>query len=96
MFPTDYNKDLYRAHTEDLYKGLLVHLDDPSSLIQVCDQYNLFSSLCMEERALNMEATVLCLPQEAVLVVLKEASRLNPDLLRRQVEDVRHRHREDR
>ena len=34
--------------------------------------------------------------QEAVLGVLKEASHLNPDLLRRQLEDVRHKHREDR
>ena len=34
-FPEEYNKDLYKAHTEDLYKGLLVHLDDPSSLMQV-------------------------------------------------------------
>ena len=34
-FPDDYDKDLYKAHTEELYKGLLVHLDDPSSLIQV-------------------------------------------------------------
>ncbi|CAI8001769.1 Dynein assembly factor 5, axonemal [Geodia barretti] len=66
-FPEDYNKDLYKAHTEDLYKGLLVHLDDPSSLIQ-----------------------------DAVLVVLKEASHLNPDLLRRQVEDVKQKHREQR
>ena len=34
-FPGDYNRDLFKAHTEDLYKGLLVHLDDPSSQIQV-------------------------------------------------------------
>jgi dynein assembly factor 5 len=66
-FPAKYERDLYKAHTEDLYKGLLVHLDDPSSLIQ-----------------------------EGVLGVLKEACRLNPDLLREQLDDVKHRHREDR
>lgn len=34
-FPDDYSKDLLKAHTESLYKGLLIHLDDPSSAIQV-------------------------------------------------------------
>lgn len=34
-FPDDYSKDLFKAHTESLYKGLLIHLDDPSSAIQV-------------------------------------------------------------
>lgn len=34
-FPGDYDYALYRAHTEALFKGLLVHLDDPSSDIQV-------------------------------------------------------------
>ena len=34
--------------------------------------------------------------QDAILSVLKEASRLNPDLLRNKVEDVKHNHREDR
>ena len=34
-FPQDYDKSLYRAHTEVLYKGLLIHLDDSSLIIQV-------------------------------------------------------------
>ena len=34
--------------------------------------------------------------QIEVLCVLKEASRLNPDLLQTQIKDVKHKHREDR
>ena len=34
-FPEENDKDLYRAHSEAIYKGLLIHLDDPSSIIQV-------------------------------------------------------------
>lgn len=34
-FPESYDKDLYMAHIEALYKGLLIHLDDPSPQIQV-------------------------------------------------------------
>ena len=34
--------------------------------------------------------------QVEVLCVLKEASRLNPDLLQTQIKDVKHKHREDR
>lgn len=33
-FPIDYDKMLYKAHTEVLYKSLLIHLDDPSATIQ--------------------------------------------------------------
>ena len=33
-FPVDYDKNLYKAHTEMLYKSLLIHLDDPSATIQ--------------------------------------------------------------
>jgi len=33
-FPDNYDRDLYRAHIEAVYKGLLIHLDDPSSEIQ--------------------------------------------------------------
>lgn len=29
----DYDRDLYQAHLEMIYKGLLVHLDDPSPAI---------------------------------------------------------------
>lgn len=29
----DYDRDLYRAHLEMMYKGLLVHLDDASPSI---------------------------------------------------------------
>ena len=35
-FPKYYDKDLFKAHTEVLFKGLLIHLDDPSQEIQVC------------------------------------------------------------
>ena len=34
-FPDTYDSTLYRAHIEALYKGLLIHLDDPSPDIQV-------------------------------------------------------------
>lgn len=34
-FPDDYDRTLYKAHTEVLFKGLLLHLDDPSPNIQV-------------------------------------------------------------
>ena len=34
-FPEDYDKTLYKAHTEVLFKGLLLHLDDPSPPLQV-------------------------------------------------------------
>ncbi|XP_065919012.1 dynein axonemal assembly factor 5-like isoform X2 [Dysidea avara] len=33
-FPVDYNQMLYKAHTDMLYKSLLVHMDDPSPIIQ--------------------------------------------------------------
>ncbi|XP_033630139.1 dynein assembly factor 5, axonemal-like [Asterias rubens] len=33
-FPEDYDKGLYKAHLETLYRGLLIHLDDPDSNIQ--------------------------------------------------------------
>lgn len=58
---------LYKAHTEMLYKSLLIHLDDPCATIQ-----------------------------EAVLEVLKEASRLNPAQLTEQVNSVRDKHRTTR
>ena len=34
-FPADYSQDLFKAHSEALFKGLLIHLDDPSVEIQV-------------------------------------------------------------
>ncbi|XP_046844839.1 dynein axonemal assembly factor 5-like isoform X2 [Xenia sp. Carnegie-2017] len=33
-FPSDYDKELNKLHIEAVFKGLLVHLDDPSSTIQ--------------------------------------------------------------
>lgn len=33
-FPKEYDIGLYRAHLEALYRGLLVHMDDPDSTIQ--------------------------------------------------------------
>lgn len=34
-FPDAYDTSLYRAHTEAMFKGLLIHLDDSSTDIQV-------------------------------------------------------------
>lgn len=34
-FPSNYDSDLYKLHLEAMFKGLLVHLDDPSASIQV-------------------------------------------------------------
>ncbi|CAH3199000.1 unnamed protein product [Porites evermanni] len=34
-FPSKYDHDLYKLHLEAMFKGLLVHLDDPTSSIQV-------------------------------------------------------------
>ena len=47
VFPDDYSKDLYKAHTEELYKGLLIHLDDPSSEIQVSEMILVMCCTCM-------------------------------------------------
>ena len=33
-FPKEYDVPCYRAHLETLYRGLLVHLDDPDQRIQ--------------------------------------------------------------
>ena len=33
-FENDYDVSLYKAHLEAIYKGLLVHLDDPEPRIQ--------------------------------------------------------------
>jgi len=63
-FPSDYDTELYKLHLEAMFKGLLVHLDDPSSSIQ-----------------------------EAVLIVLKEAAQVQPALMRKQIESVKHKHR---
>ena len=32
--PDDYDKSLYKAHSEAIFKSLLLHLDDPSPQIQ--------------------------------------------------------------
>ena len=45
---------------------------------------------------MNFIDIVYVVLQNAVLSVLKEASRLNPHLLRSQVEVVKHKHRSDR
>ncbi|XP_005100812.1 dynein assembly factor 5, axonemal [Aplysia californica] len=63
-FEGGYDVSLYRAHLEAIYRGLLVHLDDPEGKIQ-----------------------------EAVLAVLKRASELAPEMLIREVESVKHKHR---
>lgn len=63
-FPSDYDCDLYKLHLQAMFKGLLVHLDDPSASIQ-----------------------------EATLNVLKDAAKVQPLLLKEQVEAVRHKHR---
>lgn len=47
-FPDGYSKDLYKAHTEEIYNGLLIHLDDPSSEIQVrYETNNVLVSFCI-------------------------------------------------
>ena len=33
LIPEDYDKEFYKAHLQALYRGLLIHLDDPN---QVC------------------------------------------------------------
>ncbi|KAK3735234.1 hypothetical protein QZH41_008428, partial [Actinostola sp. cb2023] len=33
-FPDSYDRDLYKFHLQSMFKGLLVHLDDPSTSIQ--------------------------------------------------------------
>ncbi|XP_062515941.1 dynein axonemal assembly factor 5-like [Corticium candelabrum] len=33
-FPKEYDRGLYRAHMEAIYRGMLIHLDDPSEEIQ--------------------------------------------------------------
>ena len=35
-----YDSDLYKAHTEAIYTALLIHLDDPSDIIQVYNNNN--------------------------------------------------------
>ena len=47
-FREDYEVGLYRAHLEALYKGLLVHLDDPEAKIQeaVLSEFDFY--LCVE------------------------------------------------
>lgn len=34
-FPADYDRDLYKFHLQSMFKGLLIHLDDPTTNIQV-------------------------------------------------------------
>eukprot|EP00116_Pleurobrachia_bachei_P003018 sb/3463280/ len=34
LLPEDYNRELYKAHLQFLYRGLLIHLDDPNQAIQ--------------------------------------------------------------
>lgn len=63
-FEDQYNVDLYKAHLEEIYKGLLVHLDDPDQKIQ-----------------------------EALLEVLMRAAKLKPNMLLKEVESVKHKHR---
>ncbi|XP_041085870.1 dynein assembly factor 5, axonemal-like [Polyodon spathula] len=60
----DYDRTTFRSHLEFLYRGLLVHLDDPDSSIQ-----------------------------NAVFDVLKQGSVVDPSLLEKEIEAVKHRHR---
>ncbi|XP_002740361.1 dynein axonemal assembly factor 5-like [Saccoglossus kowalevskii] len=47
-FQSDYDASFYRAHLEEMYKGLLVHLDDPDPIIQdaVFDVLKQAASIC--------------------------------------------------
>ncbi len=47
-FPESYDTDLYMAHIEALYKGLLIHLDDPSPEIQVSAASACGEVLCIQ------------------------------------------------
>ena len=33
LLPEDYNRELYKAHLQFLYRGLLIHLDDPNQVM---------------------------------------------------------------
>lgn len=50
-FPSGYDSDLYKLHLQAMFKGLLVHLDDPLASIQVCIWCNIgdhFSLLTLQ------------------------------------------------
>ena len=32
LIPENYDKEFYKAHLQALYRGLLIHLDDPSTV----------------------------------------------------------------
>ena len=63
-FRADYAVSLWRAHYEAIYRGLLVHLDDPERRIQ-----------------------------EEVLKVLESAAEIDPSLLLKEIDLVKHKHR---
>lgn len=65
-FPSDYDISLNKAHLEEIYTGLLVHMDDPDNNIQI-----------------------------AILNVLKQGGRIAPNLLIKEIEKVKHKHRTD-
>ena len=64
LFPSDYDRERYSVHFQDIYQGLLLHLDDPLQEIQ-----------------------------EEVYAVLLTAAKVCPQLLREQLDSVRHKHR---
>lgn len=53
-FPSDYDPTLHHAHIEMMYRGLLIHLDDPSPDIQVwkLKQDKSFRSITFTEKLL--------------------------------------------
>ena len=70
---------------EAIYRGMLIHLDDPSEEIQVLTRW-------YARNLLSVFDIYVCI-QDAMLGVLKEAAVINPTLLKEQLDNVRHKHR---
>ena len=46
LLPEDYNRELYKAHLQFLYRGLLIHLDDPNQVTCVLDIVGYYGNIC--------------------------------------------------
>lgn len=66
-FPVDYAQDLYKAHSEALFKALLIHLDDPSTEIQAS---------CLNKSTIHTCAILISLNFLLRLPFLKFSSKL--------------------
>ena len=56
-FPQPYDRELYSAHTEALYKALLIHLDDPMSCVQVSAK---LPTVCVLSLSTHTQHTLTC------------------------------------